>query len=293
MKRRALGNTGLVVSEVGLGAGPLGGDELDDAAAVRLIHGALDLGVTLVDTAPSYGRSEARLGVAVRGRRERVVLSTKLGYGVPGIPDWTGPCITAGVEAALARLHTSWLDIAHLHSCPLDVLARGDVIDALEGAVRAGKVRVAAYSGDGDALAWAIDSGRFGVVQCSINLADQRSLDVAVPRAHDRGLGVLAKRTLANGAWRHDRAPEAHDRAEYWRRLTAMALPPPGAAPAAHALRFVLAQPAVSSALVGTTSLANLEAIVAAAAAGPLEAAAAEHARAAFRRCDRGWHGII
>jgi len=69
MKRRALGNTGLVVSEVGLGAGPLGGDELDDAAAVQLIHGALDLGITLVDTAPSYGRSEVRLGVALRGRR--------------------------------------------------------------------------------------------------------------------------------------------------------------------------------------------------------------------------------
>jgi aryl-alcohol dehydrogenase-like predicted oxidoreductase len=289
MNARALGRTGLIVSELGLGAGPLGGSELDDDAAVRLIHAALDLGITLIDTAPSYGRSELRIGRALRDRRDRVVLSTKLGYGTPGIADWTGPCITAGVDAALARLETSWLDVAHLHSCPVDVLARGDVIDALDAAMRAGKVRVAAYSGDGDPLAWAVDSSRFGVVQCSINLADQRALDGAVPHASERGIGVLAKRTLANGAWRLGTAPAAPDLAEYRRRLQAMQLP----VSAELALRFVLAQPGVSAALVGTTSLANLAAIVAAAALGPLEADAAEHARAAFRRCDRGWDGIV
>ena len=293
MRERALGRTGLVVSELGLGAGPLGGDELDDAAAVRLIHTALDAGITLVDTAPSYGRSELRIGQALRGRRDRVVVSTKLGYGVPGIADWTGPCITAGIDLALARLETTWIDIAHFHSCPIDVLEHTDVLDALESAVRAGKVRVAAYSGDNDPLVWAIDSGRFGVVQCSVNLADQRALDAAIPRASERGIGVLAKRTLANGSWKHASVPDAPDRAEYWRRLTAMQLPPHDVVPADHALRFVLVQPGVSSALVGTTSVANLTAIVAAAALGPLDPAAAEHARAAFRRHDRGWDGVI
>src|SRR6266850_4718301 len=145
MHSRALGNTGLVVSEIGLGAGPLGGDELDDASAVRLVHAALELGVSLIDTAPSYGRSELRIGAALRDRRDRVVLSTKLGYGVPGIADWTGPCIIAGVDAALERLGTSWLDVAHLHSCPLEMLARGDLVAALDQVVRSGKVRVAAY----------------------------------------------------------------------------------------------------------------------------------------------------
>jgi len=293
MKTRALGGTGLLVSEVGLGAGPLGGDRLDDADGVRLIREALDLGITLLDTAPSYGRSEARIGVALRGRREQVVLSTKLGYGVPGIPDWTGPCITAGIDAALGRLGTSWLDIAHLHSCPLAVLARGDVIDALESAVRAGKVRVPAYSGDGDALAWAIDSGHFGVVQCSISVADQRALDGAVARAAVAGMGVLAKRPLANGVWRHHEQPAAYDQGEYWVRLQQMMLPPPAVEPSAYALRFVLAQPGVSSVLVGTTAIDHVRAALAAAAAGPLEPAAVSHARAAFRRCDRGWHGIV
>ena len=293
MRTRSLGRTGLDVSEIGLGAGPLGGNELDDVAAIRLVHAALDLGVTLVDTAPSYGRSEVRIGVALRHRRSGVVLSTKLGYGVPGIADWTGPCITAGIDAALARLDTSWLDVAHLHSCPLDVLARGDVVEALAHAVRVGKVRVAAYSGDGVALGWAIDSGLFGAVQCSINLADQRALDGSVARAAERGIGVLAKRTLANAAWRDVDRPVAPDRAEYWGRLRAMAMPPPGAVAAEHAVRFVLAQPGVSSALVGTTSTANLAATVAAAGSGPLDTAAVTHARDAFRRCDRGWDGVI
>ena len=290
---RSLGGTGLVMSEVGLGAGPLGGGQLDDDAAVRLVHAALELGITVIDTAPSYGRSEQRLGIALRGRRDRVALSTKLGYGVPGIADWTGPCITAGIEAALVRLETSWLDIAHLHSCPLDVLQRGDVIEALVAAVRAGKVRVAAYSGDGAALDWAIDSSMFGAVQCSINLADQRALDGAVARAASRGIGVIAKRALANAAWRDDERPAASDRAAYWTRLRAMALPPAEVDGATYALRFVLAQPGVSTALVGTTSVLNLQAAVAAASSGPLDAAAVAQARAAFRHHDRGWDGVI
>jgi len=292
VQTRALGATGLIVSELGLGAGPLGDAGLDDVAAERLIRTAVDLGVTLIDTAPSYGRSEVRVGAALRGLRSRVLLSTKLGYGVPGIPDWTGPCITAGVDAALARLGTAWLDLAHLHSCPRDVLERGDVVEALEGAVRAGKVRVPAYSGDGDALAWAIDSGRFGVVQCSVSLADQRALDAAIPRANQRGVGLLAKRPLANFAWRHAERPDAPDRAAYWERLRAMGLPPPGVDPAEHALRFVLAQP-IAAALVGTTDLAHLRAAVAAAARGPLDDPALAHARDAFRRHDRGWDGVI
>jgi aryl-alcohol dehydrogenase-like predicted oxidoreductase len=293
MRARLLGNTGLPVSELGLGAGPLGDARLDDAAAVRLVHAALDLGITVIDTAPSYGRSEHRLGVALRGRRDGVVLSTKLGYGVPGIADWTGPCITAGIAAALARLDTSWLDIAHLHSCPIDVLLRGDVVAALVAAVQAGKVRVAAYSGDGAALDWAIDSSMFGAVQCSVNLADQRALDDAVGRAATRGIGVVAKRALANAAWRDAEPPAAADRAIYWTRLRAIALPPAGIDGAAYALRFVLAQPNVSTALVGTTSLPNLQAAVAAAAAGPLDSAAVDQARAAFRQHDRGWDGVI
>ena len=288
MQRRALGSTGFDVSVIGLGAGPLGADSIDDRQAERLILGAIERGVALVDTAPSYGRSEVRIGAALRGRRDEVVLSTKLGYGTPGIPDWTGPCIAAGIDQALARLQTDRIDIAHLHSCPIDVLARGEVLDALEAAVRAGKVRVAAYSGDNDALAWAIASGRFGCVQCSVNVADQRALDRAIPDARERGIGILAKRPLANAAWREPARPSAPDRAMYWDRLRAMQLPPPDVDPVEYFVRFAIAQP-ISSILVGTTQLANLERAIAFAERGPFDGGA----RAAFQRHDQGWDGVI
>ena len=274
-----------------MGAGPLGASELDDAIAERLIRTAVgELGVTLIDTAPSYGRSERRIGAALRGGlREQVVVSTKLGYGVPGVPDWTGPCISRGIDAALKRLETDWIDIAHLHSCPQEVLERGDVIEALGGAVRAGKLRVAAYSGDNAALAWAIASGRFGAVQCSLNVFDQRALDANIPAAAARGVGVLAKRPLANGVWREAARPAAADRATYWDRMCAMDA---GALDGERMLRFVLAQP-VACALVGTTSVDHLARAVFAAERGPLDDAAA--LRAAFQRCDvnRTWDGVI
>ena len=289
MRIRPLGTTGLKVSEIGLGAGPLGGNDIDDATAVDLIAGALDRGVNLIDTAPSYGRSELRIGIALERKRDRVVLSTKLGYGVPGIPDWTGPCITAGVEAALRRMGTDRIDIAHLHSCPLDVLERGEVVEALLDAVQAGKVRVAAYSGDNAALAWAVESGKFGVVQCSVSALDQRALDVAIPQAAARGVGVLAKRALANGVWRDVKRPDAPDRATYWDRMHAMDIQ----LDAAHALGFVLAQPGISAALIGTTSLEHMQSMIDVAEVFAIDPKHVQRIRAAFQRCDAAWDGVI
>jgi len=278
---------------VGLGAGRIGGDDVTDAEAEALVRRALDLGVNLFDSARSYGRSEERLGRALRGERARVVLSTKVGYGIPGYEDWTGPCIAAGVDAALGRLGTEVIDLVHLHSCPLDVLRRGDVVDALGAAVRAGKVRVAAYSGEGEALAWAVASGAFGSVQLSVNACDQRALGVEVAGAGRRGLGVLAKRPLANAPWRFARRPAGDDAEPYWERLQAMGLDPGGLPWDELFLRFAAFAPGVSSALVGTRSAAHLEAAVRAAAKGPLPAGVEEAVRHAFRRADVGWTGRI
>lgn len=98
MERRTLGHTDLVVSRLGLGCGALGDISAYDAQ--RLVEGALALGINLFDTAPSYSGSEARLGVLLVPYGDEVVVSTKVGYGIPGVPDWTGPCITAGIERA-------------------------------------------------------------------------------------------------------------------------------------------------------------------------------------------------
>ena len=87
---RPLGRTGLSVFPVGLGAGALGDPSLGEAEAERLLLGALDLGVNLIDTAPSYGLSEERIGRILGARRAQVVLSTKGGYGVPGAETTVG-----------------------------------------------------------------------------------------------------------------------------------------------------------------------------------------------------------
>ena len=293
MDLRPFGRTGLAVSPLGLGAGSLGDPALPEEEVGRLLHGALDLGLTLIDTARSYGLSEERIGRHLSGRREEYVLATKVGYGVPGLPDWTGPTIAAGVDAALGRLRTDRIDVVHLHSCPLDVLLRGEVVAALQAAVTAGKVRVAAYSGDNAPLDWAIASGAFGSVETSVNLVDQRSLDRSLPAARERGLGVIAKRPAANAPWRFTERPAAPDVALYWERWRALGLDPGPGGWMELALRFAAWQEGVAAAIVGTCRLDHLRDNVEQVRKGPLPAETVAAIRAAFRAQGEGWEGQI
>ena len=199
MERRPLGNTGFHVSALGFGAGPSCDAALSEDAAAALLHGVLDAGINLIDTAPSYGLSEERIGRHLHGRRGEFVLSTKCGYGVPGVEDWTPPCITRGVDLALRRLRTDIIDVMHLHSCPVEVLQRPGVVEALARAVEQGKVRAAAYSGDNDALEEAL--GRAVRRGADLgDLFDQRAIDGR--SGARRGVGVIAKRPLGNAPWR-------------------------------------------------------------------------------------------
>ncbi|MDQ3036958.1 MAG: aldo/keto reductase [Myxococcota bacterium] len=297
MPRRALGRTGLEVSIVGLGAGRIGEASQDERAIERLLHGALDRGVNVIDTARSYGCSEERLGRLLGARRDEYVLSTKVGYGVDGVPDWTARCVREGIDAALARMGTDRVDLVFLHSCPRDVLERGEVVEALRSAVTAGKVRAAGYSGENEELAWALASGAFEVVQCSVSLADQRALRDALPLAQQRSVGVLAKRPLADFAFRHEARPVADDVAIYWERLRAMALDGAREAPAIGwgelALRFTAFAPGVDTAIVGTSSLTHLDEALEWASRGPLEAERVRAIAAAFDAQGAGWRGVV
>lgn len=293
MEKRSLGATGLQVSVIGLGCGRIGGPECSAADVDHLVGGALTAGVELFDTAPSYGLSEERLGRAIAGRRDRLMLSTKVGYGVPGVPDWTRRCVEAGVDAALERLRTDRLDLVHLHSCGLEVLERGEVVDALCRAVQAGKVRVAAYSGEGDALRWAVRSRAFGAVQCSVSVVDQAVLDGAVAEAHSGGLGVLAKRPLGNAPWRFPERPAEADVAEAWDRFRALAPEAGGLSWPELFTRFSAFAPGVDALLMGTANIDHLRAAVRAAEKGPLEPARIASLRSAFALVGSRWPGRI
>jgi len=293
MDRRPFGRAGLTVPRLGFGAGHVGDPGLAEDEVGRLLHGALDLGVTLIDTARSYGLSEERIGRHLAGRRNEIILSTKIGYGIPGYEDWTGPMILAGVEAALGRLRTDRIDVVHLHSCPLAVLERGEVVAALQAAVAAGKVRVAAYSGDNAPLEWAIASGAFGSVETSVNLVDQRAIERSLPAAAERGLGVIAKRPAANAPWRYAERPAAEDVALYWERWRALGLDPGPFDWTELALRFAAYQEGVHCAIVGTSRLEHLRQNVEQVEKGPLPAETVASIRAAFRAHGAGWEGQI
>lgn len=268
LSRRLLGATGIEVSALGLGTGPLG--QLDTLRAERLVHEALDLGVTVFDTAPSYGASEESLGRALAGeRRRRAVLVTKGGYGVHGVPDWTPEVVTAGIARALRVLCTDVIDVFLLHSCDAERLARGDLTLALVKAKEAGLVRAIGYSGDGEGLRVALGIEAFDVVEPSVNVLDREALG----SVRERTVGVLGKRTLANAPWSEGADRSRPDVAEYARRLALV--DPEGTL--SHALpldelfvRFAVHAPGVSCALVGTSSETRLRRAVSAASRGPL-----------------------
>jgi aryl-alcohol dehydrogenase-like predicted oxidoreductase len=289
----SFGSTGIDVSRLGLGAGGLGDAGLSEKEAERLLLGAVDLGVTFVDAARSYGVAEERIGRYLGARRDEVVLSTKGGYGVGGVADWTGDAVRLGIEEALRRLRTDRIDVFHLHSCSVEVLARGDVVEALLAARRAGKIRVAAYSGENAALSHAVESGAFGSVQCSVNVFDQRAMDGAIAEASRRGIAVVGKRPLGNCAWRFDERPVGRYAEEYWVRMRAMALDPSPLAWGELALRFAAFTPGVCTVVVGTTRLEHLEANVRTLQSGPLDDALRSRARAAFVAHDDGWIGQV
>ena len=295
MELRAFGQTGLRVSALGLGAMHIANPGLDDAEVGALLNGALDLGCTLIDTARSYGLSEERLGRHLAQRRGEFALSTKLGYGVDGVPDWTYDCIVQGVERALRAMRTEVIDIAHLHSCPLETLQRGEVVRALQDCRAAGKVRAAAYSGDNAAMDFAIASGAFESVQASLSVCDQAVLAQSLSAARSQGLGFIAKRPLAGAVWRHTRAPDDPAEGHYWRRWQAMGLSErfEGHDLGALALRFAAYQPGVSSAIVGTRRLAHLRANIAAVEQGPLPPEAVALLRRAFSPWQAQWPAMI
>jgi aryl-alcohol dehydrogenase-like predicted oxidoreductase len=293
MQLKPYGNSGFDVSVLGLGAGQVGDEKLVESDAAQLLNTALDLGITLIDTARGYGLSEERIGRHLSHRRAEFVLSTKVGYGIEGHADWSSGIIEAGVDAALRRLRTDYIDIVHLHSCELATLQAGDVVDALVRVREKGKIRVAAYSGENQALDWAVAEGRFGGVECSVNLFDQINLGGPLTQARTDGLGVIAKRPLGNAPWRFDDRPVGDYAETYWERMRRLAYDTTGLAWDEFALRFSAWQPEVSSAIVGTASIAHLRHNVEIAAKGPLPADLTIAVRDRFAECGRDWPGQV
>jgi aryl-alcohol dehydrogenase-like predicted oxidoreductase len=293
MQIRPFGSTGLNVSALGFGTGSIGAVEMDESVASRLLNEALDLGITLIDTARGYGLAEERIGKQIAHRRSEYVLSTKVGYGVDGVPDWTYECVAAGVDLALRTMRTDVIDVVHLHSCPLDTLLHTGVIDGLDAAKQAGKVRVVAYSGENDALAWAVASGRFTSFETSVNPFDQASLAQSIPIAAKAGYGVIAKRAVGNAPWRFADCPQGDYCEVYWHRLHTLAYDRAGLDWDDFALRFSTFARGVSSAIIGTSSIENLRRNAAIVSRGALPDNMVNAVQSRYREIGQSWPGEI
>jgi aryl-alcohol dehydrogenase-like predicted oxidoreductase len=257
MERRELGRTGLRVSVLGFGGSEIGFERAEPSRVHRLLHEALDAGLNVVDTAECYGDSETLVGQAIADRRQDYYLFTKCGhFEGTGRDDWSVASLEASIARSLTRLRTDHVDLLQLHTCTEDDLRRGEVIEVAERARQRGQTRFIGYSGDGPAARYAVECGRFDALQTSVNVADQEALHLTLPLARARGVGVIAKRPIANAAWRSGERPANAYHHAYWDRLQRLDyafLRRSVAESIGIALRFTASLPGVDTLIVGTT----------------------------------------
>jgi aryl-alcohol dehydrogenase-like predicted oxidoreductase len=296
MDRRRLGKTDMVGSVLGFGGAEIGYQRVSGRAVTRLLGSALDAGLNVIDTAECYEDSEALIGRAIGARRREFYLFSKCGHARGWArEDWRPAPLLASIERSLRRLATDHLDLIQLHSCSLAELRRGDAIGALEQARERGLTRYIGYSGDGEAARYAIECGRFDTLQTSVSIADQEAIELTLPLARVKQMGVIAKRPLANAAWRYARKPAEAYHETYWSRLRMLDYDFLSAAAdtaVATALRFTLSVPGVHTAIVGTTKPTRWLQNAALLGAGALPRDVFEQIRARWRAvADASWVG--
>ncbi len=286
MDFRRLGNSGLVVSVVGLGTNNLG-MKLDMDGSREVVHAALDEGITLFDTSDSYGASEARLGELLQGRRDDVVLATKFGSDVrkrgggDNGTDWgargSRRYIRRAVESSLRNLRTDWIDLYQLHR-PDEATPIEETLAALDDLVHEGKVR---YLGSSNFSGWRVAEAewtsrtrhleRFVSAQNQYSWLERGVEADLVPALEHYGIGLLPFFPLASGLLtgkyrRGEPAPEG-SRIQAWGRESALtdrafdvieALQSFATARGVEVLDVAIGglagQPAVASVIAGATS---------------------------------------
>ena len=281
MRYRMLGNTDLSVSELSLGTVALGmpygmdagSTEFRGAAppsdqeATRLVRYAIERGISFFDTARAYGRSEEILGPALTGQRSKVLIATKVaGHDEAGNMyrgHELGKLMAESLHTSLKLLQTDYVDLLMLHSASTDLLRNSDAIDLLISFKTQGKARFIGASTYGAgapqiAIAQGVDA-----LQVAYNVLDQRMADAVFPLAAEAGVGIIVRSVFLKGVLssRAEFLParlailKAHS-AEV-KRAAAGLIPPLSRIEAA--LKFVLAQKNIATALVGVRDIAELE----------------------------------
>jgi aryl-alcohol dehydrogenase-like predicted oxidoreductase len=287
MQWQQLGTGSLQVSAISLGAMSFGSGfsretVIDEELAEQLVHRALEAGVNLIDTADTYGgsfgTSETVLGKIVKGRREEILLATKVGYADRGPRVLTYGNVIAGCEASLRRLGVDHIDLYQLHR-PDRTVPLAETLAAMEDLVIRGLVREIGMSNYrafeiAGALARQRALGRLSIssVQVQYSLVARDVEHEILPQSRADQVGVLVYQPLASGqltGWQDTAGARGR------RRLGILGDETPtlqraraavdavararGVSMAQVALAWVLAQPGVTSAIVGPSKLSQLE----------------------------------
>ena len=285
---RTLGRTGVEVSILGYGAmelrGQPRGPAIADADAERVLFAVLDAGINLIDTSIDYGRSEELIGRYLGARRDEYFLASKCGCPLSPPADAPAPYphdhsaanVRAGVEQSLRRLRTDHLDLVQVHMSPsVEALRAGDTVGELQRLRDEGKVRFLGMSGTIPELADHIEMGVFDVFQIPYSLF-QLSHERLVKRAADAGAGVLIRGGAGRGTAAEDKnwtvqplSGADGPAADIWASAGLEELLD-GMSRHEFVLRFTLSNPALSSTIVGTSSVEHLQSNVEIASRGPL-----------------------
>jgi aryl-alcohol dehydrogenase-like predicted oxidoreductase len=292
MQYRRLGQSGLKVSELGLGTWVFGAEDVDRNESCRIVHRALDAGINLIDTADGYreGESERVVGEALRGRRHEVVLATKVGGDSGSGPNDRGSSrkhIMQAAEGSLRRLDTDYIDLYQIHRMDLDTPAE-ETLRALDDLVRSGKVR---YIGSSNHSAWKISENHwtarlhgltaFISEQPPYSIFDRRAEGDVFAVCHRYGLGVITWSPLnfgwLSGKYRrgqpidpmsraatgrtgmhHPHSPEGRRKLDLVEQLIPLATEV-GVPLSQYALAWILHNAAVTTPLLGPRTLAQLD----------------------------------
>nr|WP_245367941.1 aldo/keto reductase [Paenibacillus silagei] len=308
-----MGNSGLQVSALGLGTNSFG-KRADQETSVRILHTAMDQGINFIDTANIYAGSESEriIGLALEGKRHNAVLATKAGLPKHEGPGGSGSSrhhLMQELEGSLRRLKTDYVDLYQIHTfdpyTPLE-----ETLRTLDDLISAGKVR---YIGASNYAAWELMKAlgisearhfaKYISIQCSYSLADRTPEAELLPLCLDQGLGIIPYFPLAGGIltgkytgsskvpagsraetdpnFRHFLTPERISLGEQVQAIAERL----GTSPAALSLAWLMNRPAVSTVIVGATTVEqvqhNLQSLSASPDAGILEQL--DQASAAFR----------
>ncbi|MFO1084483.1 MAG: aldo/keto reductase [Reyranellaceae bacterium] len=299
MNYRALGRTGIVVSEIGFGAWGIGGrtvaetsyGDTDDLTSLAALARARECGITFFDTSAAYGdgHSEELIGDAFHACRSDVVLATKAGYDSWNRPpDFSPEAIVASTERSLRRLRTDYVDLLLLHNPPSDILRSGEIREVFARLLDSGKILAwgASTKSPGDALT-ALRSTDIPVIQANFNMMDVRALTGGLFEALEGlGTGFIARTPLCfgflSGTIRHDTNFPPGDHRLGWspaqlanwidgaRDLLDVIGAEPGTSGVQAALRFCLSFREVSSTIPGILTPAEADQDAAASALGSL-----------------------